>query len=231
MPKQQYKYPLDGRITGDRYIIFSCKSYKIVGQDGEKASVNQRLITQICLPHPNELSEINIQQWGPTAQLGWSTPLKKAVEKLNLGGAVTMEVVKRTGKAINPSEILLYSGPELRSFSFSFELVPKNQKELNEIHDIIMCFKKFSLPEGSPTSATLGFPCVWGIDILGMNGKRDQTIDFGLKDRDFALTTYIPNYTPDGFFYAFKNGFPVKTVIRLDMTETAPLYRDDILWG
>ena len=51
-------------------------------------------------------------------------------------------LARQTGSVLNPNMELLFGGVQLRSFSFDFDLVPRDEQESNIIKKIIRTFKK-----------------------------------------------------------------------------------------
>ena len=65
-----------------------------------------------------------------------------------LGANITpSQLLARTqGEILNPNMELLFNGPTLRSFRFSFKMTPRSQREARQIKDIIRCFKQSMAP-------------------------------------------------------------------------------------
>ena len=61
-----------------------------------------------------------------------------------LGANITPDqlLARTTGEILNPNLELLFNGPTLRSFRFSFKMTPRNDTEAGQIKNIIRCFKK-----------------------------------------------------------------------------------------
>ena len=47
---------------------------------------------------------------------------------------------------MNPNMELLFNGPQLRTFGFTFKLSPRTKDEATKIKDIIYCFKRAMAP-------------------------------------------------------------------------------------
>ena len=58
-------------------------------------------------------------------------------------------LARTTGEILNPNMELLFNGPSLRSFRFSFKMTPRNRDEAIEIKNIIRCFKTHMAPKVS----------------------------------------------------------------------------------
>ena len=63
-----------------------------------------------------------------------------ALSAANFGDPVKL-ASKYFGVAINPHEEVFYEGPEFRSFDYTFDFYPRNQKEMTAVNNIIKIFK------------------------------------------------------------------------------------------
>ena len=66
-----------------------------------------------------------------------------------LGANITPDqlLARTSGEILNPNLELLFGGPTLRSFRFSFKFTPRNQSEAQEVKEIIRCFKMNMAPK------------------------------------------------------------------------------------
>lgn len=135
-----------------------------------------------------------------------------------------------TGVAINPNLELLFNGPKLRQFAFSFKMTPRNDKEAKNIRSIIKFFKKGMAPRRSTKadkSIYLGTPNVFRMKF--MSGSEMKSIG---KIKTCALITCGVNYTPDGFYAAYEDGKaggsqPIAVILSLAFTELTPIFSDE----
>jgi len=239
---QTFKYPTDSVFANDsafgktnsgkeRFVIFHCYDYKIRNKKSlDNISLeNTRLVT-IALHLPNSFQEDISQDWSTGVIFSGSSVVGKGINwlKSKLGDSIGNLGTARLGIAPNPSEELLFSGPGLRVFSFSYDFTPRNQQELTQIKAIVASFKRFSLPLINKSSLFIQFPAIWKMDISGIDGDVDDTnfVMFGIKDRPMALTDVGINYTPEGSFISFHDGFPIKISLSLTLRELKPLYRE-----
>lgn len=140
-------------------------------------------------------------------------------------------ITRVTGAAINPNLELLFNGPKLRQFGFTFKLVPRSQEEAKNIRGIIKFFKKGMAPRRTQTSGKsifLGTPNVFRVTFMSGNNELKS---IG-KMKTCALVSCAVNYTPDGFYAAFEdaraNGSqPIAVVLSLGFTELTPIYNDE----
>jgi hypothetical protein len=133
---------------------------------------------------------------------------------------------RATGTVINPNLELLFNGPKLRAFQFSFKMAPRSADEAKQIRGIIKFFKKSMAPKRAVTQDDaffLGAPNVFRIKF--MNGNKESTTLPTLKT--CALVNFTVNYTADGFYSAFNDGQPVSVQIDLSFAELTPIYNDN----
>jgi hypothetical protein len=138
-----------------------------------------------------------------------------------------------TGTAINPNLELLFNGPKLRQFGFQFKLTPRDEKEARNIRSIIKFFKKGMAPRRSTKqslSIFLGAPNVFRIKFT--SGESGKELDSVGKIKTCALQSFSANYTPDGFYAAYRDpkaggSQPISVVINLGFAELTPIFNDE----
>ena len=74
-------------------------------------------------------------------------------------------------RGANPYLEVLYGGPQLRTFNYSFKFAPKNEREKDDVQKIIQMFRFHSAPEhrGSTSGASsmfLGLPSEFDIHYM-----------------------------------------------------------------
>lgn len=153
------------------------------------------------------------------------------------------------GQILNPNAELLFGGHDLRTFTFSYKLVPYNLQEAKNIFDkggIIYSFKKAMLPSFEAGEFTKGT----GSDFstVEKNNKLSDQIGF-IKNpklvqpyfmfgngnhpylprlKPCTITDFDVNYTADGVYAAHAEGYPAAAEITVSLTETKLVYADDI---
>jgi hypothetical protein len=140
-------------------------------------------------------------------------------------------ITRATGAAVNPNLELLFQGPKLRQFGFTFKMAPRSEAEARNIRSILKFFKKGMAPRRSKEAATtifLGTPNVFRIAFKSGGG---ELTSIG-KIKTCALVSFNVNYTPDGFYAAFQDSSaggsqPVAVVMQMGFTELTPIFNDD----
>jgi len=141
------------------------------------------------------------------------------------------------GRAANPYLEVMFQGPELRSFNYSFTFAPTSRKEQEEVRDIIKLFRFHQAPEArSNASLFLGLPSTF--DIMYMyqpdhtEGGRVEAHEnqFYHKIATCVLQSVNVDYTP-GKVASHQEGAPVLIKMDLSFMETEVLTKRHILAG
>jgi len=167
-----------------------------------------------------------------------SPGLKNYITAYFAGQAVQANLQGRSGIVINPNLELLFQGPKLRSFKYSFKFTPRDSDEAKIIRAIIKTLKKTMAVRRSQTSIFLGVPSVYKIKYIYGGKKEDAGKEhpFLNKIKPCALTTLNVNYTPDGSYMTY-NPNPTKAegggsmtsyTVDMQFDELEPIYNEDI---
>jgi len=149
------------------------------------------------------------------------------------GQAVGANILGRTtGMVVNPNLELLFKGPQLRSFKYSYRFTPRDNKEAKEIRRIIKFFKREMAVQKNANNVFLKTPNVFFLDYI-FKGNETNIHPFLNKIKPCALTSFNVNYTPDGTYMTYHDGGGIAdgsmTSYSVDMQfdELEPIYRDD----
>ena len=155
----------------------------------------------------------------PTAKTVFATEAVKA-----LGSNLSLEQVfaRSQGAIINPNMELLFSGPGLRQFKFTFKFTPRDDKESLEVKKIIKAFKRNMAPKSSGDKF-LGTPNIFQINYM----KGGDEHPFLNKFKLCALTNMSVNYTGDGVHATYYDGTPISMQMDLSFSELTPIYNED----
>jgi hypothetical protein len=155
----------------------------------------------------------------PTAKTVFATEAVKA-----LGSNITLEQVlaRSQGAIINPNMELLFSGPGLRQFKFTFKFTPRDDKESLEVKKIIKAFKRNMAPKGA-SGNFLSTPNIFQINYM----KGGDEHPFLNKFKLCALTNMSVNYTGDGVHATYYDGTPISMQMDLSFSELTPIYNED----
>ena len=133
------------------------------------------------------------------------------------------------GKVLNPNAEMLFQGPVIRDFGFSFVMIARNQEEGKMIRSIIRELKLGMAPKFRSTTF-LENPDVFTLEYKNGPGDGDllNTVN-RFSPGGLALTTMRVDYAPDGYWAAYRDSQPVAVKMDLDFTELRPIYQGDQL--
>ena len=159
-----------------------------------------------------------------------SSQAKDALKGVLQGAAVGIsadEVLARTqGAVVNPNLELLFKGPTLRPFNFTFQMGARNDKESDEIMKILRFFKQGGSPQRTQAQYLVKAPHTFQIEYLhrGEDGEQNKYLN---KIKECALLSVGVNYTPNNNYATFKNGAPVSIEMSLSFKELEPIFNDE----
>ena len=137
----------------------------------------------------------------------------------------TTDLLSRTtGSVMNPNMELLFKGPALRAFSFSWKMSPRDQKESIVIAKIIRMFKQSMAPQKTESGLFLKAPSIYKLTF--QQGSGDHK--FLPKMKECALNDCAVNYTPDGGYMTYDNAAMVAVELSLSFQEMEPIYNNDM---
>lgn len=134
-------------------------------------------------------------------------------------------LTRTTGAVINPNLELLFSGPALRTFSFSFKMNAREPAESREIVKIIRFFKQGSAAQRSSSNLFLKSPHTFQIQY--MHRGPDNENPFMNKIKECALQSVGVNYTPENNYATFEDGAMVSYQVTLNFSELEPVFNND----
>jgi hypothetical protein len=139
-------------------------------------------------------------------------------------------VLARTDNVVlNPNLELLFQGPQLRPFSFTFKMSARSQEEANEIKSIIKYFK-YHMAVRKETGLFLRAPHVFTIRYLKGETVNHPGINLISPTDDTkacALTNCSVDYTPLGSYATYEDGTMVAYTLSLQFQEITPIYDTD----
>ena len=144
------------------------------------------------------------------------------------GGNVSINqlLARQEGTIFNPNMELLFNGPTLRSFTFSFKFTPRSQREAEEVKQIINTFKRNMSPKTQPEgngNLYLKTPNIFELTYRQGN----QPHSFLHKFKQCFLENVSVNYTGEGTYATYGDGAPISMVMNLQFKELEPIYDID----
>ena len=145
--------------------------------------------------------------------------------------AIGANIIGRsTGLTINNNLEVLFNGPQLRTFSYSYRFTPREPKEADKIKQIIRFFKKSMAPKRSTSRIFLKSPNVFKLKYTYKNGDSHPFLN---NIKICALNQFTVDYTPDGSYSTYEDdggrgdGSMTSYQVSLGFKEMTPIYNDD----
>ena len=160
---------------------------------------------------------------------GGSGIAAEAVANLLAGSATGLgaQLQQRTGgQIINPNAELLFNGPSLRQFGFSFTMSARNKDEVGAIKGIIKALKMNMAPALGAKKLFLNSPNLFELSYVTGTSENDLN-PFMNKFKICALTGMQVNYTPNNSFMAYDNNMPTSYGVDLQFQELEPIWQSD----
>ena len=151
----------------------------------------------------------------------------------NAGVELPAETILARGAGIVPNSNLelLFQGPTLRSFGFTWRMSPRSEPEARNVKRIIRMFKQGSAPRklnsqsgAGAASLFLGTPNVFKLSYKTAGNKEISGLN---KFKICALVNMNVIYAPDGQWAAYAEGQPVSLTMTLNFQEIEPVYEND----
>ena len=137
----------------------------------------------------------------------------------------TDTVLARTGgKVLNPNAEMLFQGPSIRDFAFSFIMVARSKQEGQEIRKIIRFLKLGMAPKFRSTTY-LKNPDIF--TLAYRKGSKTLNTVNRFNPGGLALTTMNVDYAPNSYWSAYTDSQPVVLKMDLNFTELRPIYQSD----
>ena len=143
-----------------------------------------------------------------------------------LGTDITPDsfLARTGGSVLNPNAEMLFQGPVIRDFNFTFKMIARSEKEGEEIRRIIKFLKKGMAPKFR-NIVFLKAPNIFTLEYRNAGGLLDTVNKF--NPGGLALTTINVDYAPSGYWSAYRDSQPVAVKMDLNFTELRPIYQQD----
>jgi len=105
-----------------------------------------------------------------------------------------------TGAVVNNNLELLFNGPQLRPFDFTFSLSPRGEEEARTVKGIIRAFKEAMAVKVASSQLFLKAPNVFKISYVVKGGGEHSSLN---KIKMCALQSCSVDYTPNGSYATF----------------------------
>jgi hypothetical protein len=143
-----------------------------------------------------------------------------------VGGEGAKILSRADGAVINPNLELLFNGPQLRPFNFTFKLAAREKRESEQIIKILNFFKRGSSAIKTESNLFLKAPHTFSIQYLHM-GQGGKDHPFIGRIKECALQSITTSYTPEGQYATFNDGVMVSYQITMQFQELEPIFNSD----
>lgn len=135
-----------------------------------------------------------------------------------------------TGSIANPNLELLFQGPELRPFSLSFFMSPRDEAEATTVRKIIRALKQAMAVKKGSNGIFLKAPDIFRVKYMQAGGIEHGAIN---RFKECALLQMSVDYTPGGTYSTFNDGKKTMTAYRVDLSfqELEPVFADEYKEG
>jgi len=157
-----------------------------------------------------------------------SGELKNAVKGYFTAAAVGVpidQILARTqGQVLNPNLELLFNGPILRPFNFTFKMSARNKEESASIVQIIRFFKQGMSPQRTDSNLFVKAPHTFQLQYRHRNLEQHKFLN---QFKECALIGLSVNYTPENNYATFEDGAMVSYEMQMQFKELDPVYNED----
>ena len=134
-------------------------------------------------------------------------------------------MARTAGKVMNPNLELLFSGPALRTFAYTYKFTPREEREAKMIRKIVRFFKKhMAAKREKGAEMFLKSPDVFRLKYIFKDGGQHPFLN---KIKLCALQSLDVQYTPDGSYMTYDDGSMTSYQVSMQFGELNPIYNTD----
>lgn len=178
------------------FVHFIAKKYKYSEGNSTKSQHDAtKTGTEIAIYTPGSIVEKLDNRWEREDLLGGGADSFWEAAKVELGsaakgfmgGKIANLVAATTGKALQPTDLLIFKGFNPIDLSLQFKLMPYSAQENANIAAIIKKFKESMIPSQPKNSDTslLDYPEVWDITFSNEGAKWEKT-NLGFENQNYG---------------------------------------------
>jgi hypothetical protein len=131
------------------------------------------------------------------------------------------------GAVVNPNLELLFNGPQLRPFQFTFKLSARSKDESKQIIKILNFFKRGMSPIKTESNLFLKAPNTFKIQYLYRPQGENADHPYIGRIKECALQSVTTSYTPEGQYATFSDGVMVSYQLTMQFQELEPVFNND----
>lgn len=220
-----YRYP-SNIDTLAAYLIFVRYEHDGYGgsadtlRNPEKFQMKNTIGSSFGLPVPNAISDATNVIWRDENDASvMGTLANQALT--NASPKVKSEVQKASGKAFEKHAAMMFSGVSAKTFTYTWDLSPRNADEAGMIESIINEFTDASLPALEVGGELMKFPDMVKITVKGLRN---------LHYLPCVINTVNVEYAPDGLFQMYSDGHVPNMRLSVSFTEITSRNRGVQQW-
>jgi hypothetical protein len=145
-----------------------------------------------------------------------------ALAGAGLAQVVGNEIQRGSGKIANPNEILMYQSTAMRTFTFSYTILPDSVNESKQAAGLIKMFRKAA--HATKDNKTL--ITVPDHVIVSFHGAKDM-----IQLPPCVIESVGVTYNPNSSSFFKENNAPVEIGLSIALKEMAPIYSGDVEAG
>ena len=153
------------------------------------------------------------------------TALATLLTSTGLGIENNQLLARTKGNIVNNNLELLFKGPTLRPFQFSFNLSPRDGGEARQVQKLIRALKQSSSVQRTPGGLFLATPNTYKLEFK--NGRTNRTHEFLPRIKECALLNVSVNYMPENMYMTYNDSSMVAYKVDLAFQELEPIFNDD----
>lgn len=200
------KDSLSGAVFGEAVAIV--KERDSADIQTKYAQSGARTVWSCALPLPNTLNDSQSHKWS-SEEASVSKIVGGLASMVSLEGVnvttIAREISNRVGARqplINPGYYQDYTGSDMRSFTFDWDIIPRNAQESAQAKTIIKNLKRYSSPQVALGGVSLLSPYTFDI-LIG-----SETLNDMLKLRGVVIKNIDVDYSADGALQWLPDGTP-----------------------
>ena len=160
----------------------------------------------------SEIGKIAADPASQTALRDWIAKSVTGVSKL-----------RRSGLVLNNNMELLFDGPQIRSFTFTYFMSARSESEAKIIKQIVRILKQSMAPKKSKSFMFVKAPHTFMLTYMHKTEDHKWLNSF----KECALTGMNMSYTPDGQYSTFHDGAMTRYQMQLAFQELEPIFDSD----
>jgi len=147
-----------------------------------------------------------------------------AINQLGANVNPTSLITRSSGQILQSNLELLFSNVTLRSFPFTFDFTPRDDREAQEVKAIIRTMKRAMVAKRG-NGVFINSPDLFQFEYV--SGGKEREHPFLNRFKVGVLTDLSVNYTASGTYATYYDGTPVHIRLSCTLKEINPVYAED----